>query len=585
MLFRSQHSNKTSPENNKGKWTPEEDAYLRKLVAQYGDVHHWTRISHLMPQRNTKQCRERWCKHLDDRLKHGCWTRDEDNAILELREQGMGWAEISRHLEGRTDNTVKIRWNSLVRMQRRLAKRAAKEEQLRRKKLKQLKAAGTGGIGHAAVTAAAAAAAAASIRARMATKARPTAAGKGVPLKKTPVMPSRKRGVKTSPTLTGAGGGGGAASASTPGPWAAPANSNKTRTTHHHNAGDAASRMAPLRLDFTPLKAEAEEATAATDVATATGPQKRPPAQQQMQMRRRLSDTAQGKGKGAHLLPLKYANVAGTDAASRTAPGVSPDGVISAASLLCASSVKQQHQHQQHSMKIEAAAIAAAAAAAAAQVPKRLVLTTGANRKTPMHMHTVSGISSSSSTTPPTTAANKGKWLPEEDALLQELVQQYGREWSYIANCIQGRNVKQCRERWCKHLDPTLRHGSWSEDEDKIILRGRQNMMGWAEIARKLNGRTDNKVKIRFNSLIRAQDRRAREKAAKFRVRCGGKPHSNDSGSSSSNNNNNNNNTGGVIVGGGGGRRAAAARQRPRPHGGVLSPTSVLAGGSTTATN
>ena len=41
----------------------------------------------------------------------------------------------------------------------------------------------------------------------------------------------------------------------------------------------------------------------------------------------------------------------------------------------------------------------------------------------------------------------------------------------------------------------------------------------------------------------------------------------------------------GAIVGGGGGRRAAAARQRPRPHGGVLSPTSVLAGGSTTATN
>jgi len=43
----------------------------------------------------------------------------------------------------------------------------------------------------------------------------------------------------------------------------------------------------------------------------------------------------------------------------------------------------------------------------------------------------------------------KGPWKPEEDELIQRLVQQHGaKKWSVIAAALPGRIGKQCRERW-----------------------------------------------------------------------------------------------------------------------------------------
>jgi len=42
----------------------------------------------------------------------------------------------------------------------------------------------------------------------------------------------------------------------------------------------------------------------------------------------------------------------------------------------------------------------------------------------------------------------KGSWSPEEDALVIALVAEHGpRRWSTIAKDLQGRSGKQCRER------------------------------------------------------------------------------------------------------------------------------------------
>ena len=104
----------------------------------------------------------------------------------------------------------------------------------------------------------------------------------------------------------------------------------------------------------------------------------------------------------------------------------------------------------------------------------------------------------------------KGKWSPEEDKALARLVDKYGdhEAWKHICLELGGRNTKQCRERWNNHLDPTLRHGDWSPEEDEVIETMRKQGAGWAEIAKKLQGRTDNKVKIRYHSIVR---RKARE--------------------------------------------------------------------------
>ena len=58
-----------------------------------------------------------------------------------------------------------------------------------------------------------------------------------------------------------------------------------------------------------------------------------------------------------------------------------------------------------------------------------------------------------------------GPWCTGEDEQLTELVKQYGgKHWARIASMLPGRTGKQCRERWCNNLDPSLKKGAWTQD-------------------------------------------------------------------------------------------------------------------------
>lgn len=99
----------------------QEDLHLMSLVKIHG-TKKWALISralkeeHQVENKSGKQCRERWNNTLNPKLTDKPWTAQEERTLFEKQEKyGNKWSKIASFLKGRSDNSTKNHFYSILR--------------------------------------------------------------------------------------------------------------------------------------------------------------------------------------------------------------------------------------------------------------------------------------------------------------------------------------------------------------------------------------------------------------------------------------------------------------------------------------
>ncbi|SHO79261.1 Similar to S.cerevisiae protein BAS1 (Myb-related transcription factor) [Malassezia sympodialis ATCC 42132] len=98
-------------------WTPEEDALLIQAMSRFRFMQEtrWTEVAGSIPGRTAKACRKRWVNGLNDRLKKGSWTSDEDARLREgVALLSNDWARIAEHVGQRSGDQCSKRWREVL---------------------------------------------------------------------------------------------------------------------------------------------------------------------------------------------------------------------------------------------------------------------------------------------------------------------------------------------------------------------------------------------------------------------------------------------------------------------------------------
>ena len=116
----------------------------------------------------------------------------------------------------------------------------------------------------------------------------------------------------------------------------------------------------------------------------------------------------------------------------------------------------------------------------------------------------------------------KGQWSYQEDKLLKQWVKLNGpKDWEACGRFIHGRKGKQCREHWNNCLNPELKKGCWSPEEDFLIMFFYEKCKGsWKKIVPLFQGRIENSIKNRFYSRLRKYATKNIEKSQKRKMKA-----------------------------------------------------------------
>ncbi|KAI8880797.1 hypothetical protein K501DRAFT_296211 [Backusella circina FSU 941] len=108
---------------------------------------------------------------------------------------------------------------------------------------------------------------------------------------------------------------------------------------------------------------------------------------------------------------------------------------------------------------------------------------------------------------------HKGKWSKEESKALYDAVEFYQKlsdshqdqqqlPWNLVAENVPCRNGIQCQARWTETLDPSIRKGRWSADEDRLLHDAKKKYgCCWVRVATMIPTRTQRQCRTRWNQI------------------------------------------------------------------------------------
>lgn len=103
-------------------------------------------------------------------------------------------------------------------------------------------------------------------------------------------------------------------------------------------------------------------------------------------------------------------------------------------------------------------------------------------------------------------------WSNIEDNRLLFAIHKHGlNNWQKIAEFVgNNRSKTQCSQRWFRVLDPRIKKGPWTPEEESMLIQlvNRYGLKSWKQIAEHMGQRTDTQCRYHYNLL--PEDRKVR---------------------------------------------------------------------------